>query len=115
MPAAGRYSRLRLRRGVDFRAVYSSRRASRGRLLAVHWRTTELSHPRVGFSISKKVGDAVERNRLKRRLREVVRPLLVDLDRGLDVVVVVRPVASGSTFAQLNSEFRSLTASVLGL
>jgi len=115
MPPASGYPRLRLRRGVDFRAVYSSRRAIRGRLMVVHWRPSDLGHARVGFSVSTKVGDAVERNRLKRCLREAARPLLVDLHRGVDLVVVLRPVASGARYAELSSEFRSLATQVLGL
>jgi len=115
VPPAGGYSRLRLRRGVDFRAVYSSRRAVRGPLFTLHWRPTDVGHPRVGFSVSTKVGDAVERNRVKRCLREAARPLLGALDRGVDIVVVVRPVAAGLSCAALNSEFRSLAAQVLGL
>ena len=114
MPPAGGYARLRLRRGIDFRAVYSSRRAARGRLLAVHWRPSDLGHPRIGYSISTKVGGAVERNRLKRCLREAARPLLGSLERGIDLVVVVRPGAAGTSCADLNAEFRGLAAQVLG-
>ncbi|GAC1334996.1 MAG: ribonuclease P protein component [Candidatus Dormibacteria bacterium] len=108
-------AQLRLRRGIDFRAVYSTRRARGGRLLVVHWRDTDRGHPRVGFSISKKVGGAVERNRLKRCLRETARPLLVGLERGVDLVVVVRPVARGASCAELSSELRALATQVLGL
>ena len=81
----------------------------------MHWRPTDLGHPRVGFSISTRVGGAVERNRLKRCLREAARPLLAGIDRGIDLVVVVRPVAAGISGAELNSEFRRLANQVLGL
>ena len=108
-------ARLRLRRSLDFRAVYSARRVRHGRLLAIHSRPNQLDHPRVGFSISKKVGGAVQRNLVKRRLRHLAMDRLRGSDRGLDLVVVVRPAAAGAAFAELESEFRALTDQVLGL
>lgn len=62
---------------------------------------------RVGFSISKKVGVAVVRNRTKRRLRECVRPLLPKLKGGL-YVFVARPAAAECGFAQLNVSVKRL-------
>ena len=62
---------------------------------------------RVGFSVSKKVGVAVVRNRTKRRLRECVRPLLGRMSGGL-YVFVARPSAAEQTFAQLNRQVGQL-------
>jgi ribonuclease P protein component len=50
-----------------------------------------LRNPRIGLSVSRKVGGAVTRNRIKRRLRDSFRRLKVDLDEPFDYVVVVRP------------------------
>lgn len=61
------------------------------------------SQKRVGFSVSKKVGVAVVRNRTKRRLRECVRPLLPQMRNGL-YVFVARPSAAERSFAELRSE-----------
>lgn len=55
---------------------------------------------RVGFSVNKKVGGAVVRNRTKRRLRECMRLRMPQLRRGL-YVIVARPSAAERTFAQL--------------
>ncbi|MFN2463194.1 MAG: ribonuclease P protein component [Candidatus Dormibacteria bacterium] len=107
-------ARLRLRRGIDFHAVYRARRSRGGRLLVVHWCANDLGHPRIGFSVSTRVGDAVERNRVKRCLREAGRPLLAPLSAGVDLAVVVRPGAAGASCAELHSELRSLVAQVLG-
>ncbi|MFN2464945.1 MAG: ribonuclease P protein component [Candidatus Dormibacteria bacterium] len=107
--------RLRLRRGIDFRHVYSSRQARHGKLMVLHWADNTLGHPRIGFSISTKVGGSVERNLVKRRLRDVTRPLLADSTRGVDLVVVARPVAATAPFPQLEAEFRALATQVLGL
>ena len=62
---------------------------------------------RVGFSVSKKVGVAVVRNRTKRRLRECVRPLLPQMKCGL-YVFVTRPAAAELSFEQLQSRVRLL-------
>ena len=62
---------------------------------------------RVGFSVSKKVGVAVVRNRTKRRLRECVRPLLPQMRSGL-YVFVARPAAAECTYAQLEAKVKQL-------
>jgi len=64
---------------------------------------------RVGFSVSRKVGGAVTRNRTKRRLRECVRPWLPDMKNGL-YVVVAHPPAAERTYAQLNRSLWQLIA-----
>ena len=61
----------------------------------------------VGFSVSKKVGNAVTRNLVKRRLRECFRPYLGDVKSGL-YVVVARPSAAEATFQSLQKDVRYL-------
>jgi len=58
---------------------------------------------KVGFSVSKKVGNAVVRNRIKRRLRECFRPHLGDVKTGL-YVIVARPSAAKATFQSLQRD-----------
>ena len=61
----------------------------------------------VGFSVSKKVGNAVTRNLVKRRLRECFRPYLGDVKSGL-YVVVARPSAAAASFSSLQKDVRYL-------
>ena len=69
---------------------------------------------RVGFSVSKKVGVAVVRNRTKRRLRESVRPLLTQMKSGL-YVFVARPAAAECSFQELESKVKYLLRKVEAL
>ena len=62
---------------------------------------------KVGFSVSKKVGKAVTRNKVKRRLRECFRPFLGDVKTGL-YVIVARPSAAEAAFEDLRKDVRYL-------
>jgi ribonuclease P protein component len=55
---------------------------------------TDLDVTRCGFVTSKRLGSAVRRNRVRRRLREIVRPLLPRIPAGRDLVLVARPAAA---------------------
>jgi ribonuclease P protein component len=80
-----------LRSPAEFAAVYDAKvRESRGPLMA-YAKPNELGYPRLGMSVSRKVGAAVRRNRIRRLIREAFRLLQHDLPSGYDLVVVVRP------------------------
>jgi ribonuclease P protein component len=64
---------------------------------------------RFGVTVSRKVGDAVTRNRVKRWIRESCRRWAPALPPGLDIVVVARPQAARAGFAPISAELASLT------
>ncbi len=66
-----------------------------------------------GFAVSKAVGVAVVRNRVKRRLRAIAAELLPTLPSGTHVVVRALPSAAGSSFESLRRDMREATASAM--
>jgi ribonuclease P protein component len=83
-------SEHRLKSSADFKRAFELRRSAGDPLLVVYGCENGLAHPRLGLSVSRKVGNAVTRNRWKRLLREAFRLQLAQLPAGVDLVVVPR-------------------------
>ena len=79
-----------LRRPADFRRVYDRRRSVSDGVLIVYACENGLPHLRLGLSVSRKVGQATHRNRLRRLYREAFRLTRHEMPAGLDLVLVPR-------------------------
>ena len=89
--------RQRLSRSAEFDRVFREGRSHASRQLVVYAFPNAAeagSEPRLGVSVGRKVGGAVQRNRVKRLLREAFRALSPELPAGYDFVVVARPDAA---------------------
>lgn len=98
--------KYRLQKTADFRRVFAARRSAADDLIVVYADPNQLEHPRLGLSVSRKVGNAVRRNRWKRLLREAFRLSAAQLPAGYDLVIVPRPTAE----PELQPLIQSLTA-----
>ena len=97
---------IRIKQGRDFARVRTAgRRAVLGCLIANWLRRPEGSPSRLGVVVSKKVGNAVIRNRAKRLLRETFRLHLDDLIQPLDLVLVARASIVGRQRADVEKDF----------
>jgi ribonuclease P protein component len=94
--------RARLLRSVEFRKVYDQgRRRSLDFLVAFAMENGQ-PHSRIGLTVPRAVGGSVERNRIRRRLRESIRKRLAELGPGWDIVLNVRQTAKAVDFAVLD-------------
>jgi ribonuclease P protein component len=89
----------------DFERAYRRGTAYRGKLFSVHAFPNEFGTPRLGLSVSRRVGNAVTRNTVRRRLREVFHSALPEIPGDLDLVVSARPAAAEATVRELSEEF----------
>jgi ribonuclease P protein component len=106
MPGITRAQRLRSPR--DFAAVRAQGRSIRGAALILGWRATGMVHTQFGFVVSKRVGNAVTRNRIKRRLRAALQQRLDHIAPGIAIVFTAKPSAAEYSFAALEHEALSL-------
>ncbi len=96
----------RLKRRVDFRAAAGAMRAPAAAFMVQARCRIEGGAPRVGFTVSRQVGNAVERNRVRRRLREMVgRAAAQTLQAGHDYVLIGRRAALNRPFDQMLRDF----------
>lgn len=90
----------RLKRSADFgRVMRSAHLRSRQRLLHMAATASGRDATRVGFSVSRRVGNAVRRNLVRRRLRAIVRQL--PIADGFDIVIVAQPLSAEATYDEL--------------
>lgn len=97
----------RIRRPAEFRRVFSRGRRTSNALANVVVLPNELAYSRVGLSVSKRVGNAVTRNLVKRRVRNVFAN--ITSTEGWDIVVTAKPESADANFADLE---RALTKSI---
>jgi ribonuclease P protein component len=91
----------RLVRKAEFDAVYRAGKRRSSSHFTVFFRANELPQSRFGFSIKKALGGAVVRNRIRRRLREIVRCHRREIPSGWDIVIHPKSTVARAEFAAL--------------
>ena len=92
-----------LKKSKDFQHTYRRGLLKANKLLVMYVRKNSLEKNRIGISVSKKVGNSVNRHRLTRLIRESYRVSEDFFICGIDIIIVVRPIAKDSGYHQIRS------------
>lgn len=94
-----------LKKNYEFRRLYNKGKSAPTPYLVVYARRTGRPGNRVGITVSNKIGKAVVRNRVRRRLREIYRLHEAEVFRGTDLVIVARGKSVDAEYLQLEKAF----------
>jgi len=98
-----------LKKDSDFRKVYKHGKSFANKYLVIYILKNKSDYSRVGISVSKKVGKAIVRNKVKRRIRESFR---LDVDKkiksGYDIVFIARVAISDMQYNEINKSMKHL-------
>ena len=98
---------LRLRKDSDFKNIYRKGKSLATKTLVFYFIKNDLGYTRVGYSISKKVGKAVTRNRIRRLIKENLKDI-PDLKDGYDIIFIGRIPSSESDYKEIGKSIRYL-------
>ena len=94
-----------VKENYEFRRMYAKGKSGVSSCLVVYYRKNRLGHNRLGITVSTKLGHAVVRNRVRRRLRELYRLHKAELIPGYDLIVVARVRAVDMPYAKLEKQY----------
>ena len=94
-----------LKQNHEFRRLYSKGRNAASPYFAVYCRRTGRPYSRLGLTTGVKLGNAVKRNRVRRRLREIYRLNSHQLKTGWDIVIVARSRCVGAEYSRMDAAF----------
>ena len=95
-----------VKKNHEFRRMYRKGKSSVNSYLVLYCRPNAFGHNRLGVTVSTKLGKAVVRNRVRRRLREVWRLSQGQLKQGFDMILVARSRAVNCSYQELERAYR---------
>lgn len=95
--------KYRLRKNMEFKKVYSGGKNYWNRNLILYVRKNKLDNSRVGFTITKKIGNAVVRNKIRRRMKEIYRLRLGNIKNGYDLIFIPKKNVIDISYKELES------------
>ena len=98
-------ARYSIKKNSDFRHIYAKGKSCVSPFLVVYCRRNRSNVNRLGITVSAKIGNAVCRNRIRRRLREIYRLNSPLLKSGYDIILVGRTRAINAEYAGMNDAF----------
>lgn len=95
--------KLRLRNREDFSRVYRKGKSFANGQFVVYWSRQPVAEPfRCGISASKKIGNAVVRNHMRRIIKEIIRHMEAEIVPNVDIIIIVRKPAVDMSYAELD-------------
>lgn len=98
----------RLRKNMEFKKVYKSGKNYWNRNLILFIKKNGDKNTRIGISITKKIGNAVVRNKLKRRIKSINEDYITSIKSGYDIVIIPKKNAVELTFKDLESAVKHI-------
>ena len=103
-----------LRSREDFARLSAKGRSRSDRLLVVRFVANARDHDRYGISTGRRLGGAVQRNRVRRRVREILRHAPNETGHGWDVLIVARAPAVDASFDELRAALERMLGAIRG-
>ena len=97
----------RIRKNAEFRAVYRRGKSFSNSLLVLYIYKNKKNINRLGVSINKRVGNSVERNRIKRLIKEIYRLNSDNIKVGYDLVFIARNLSKGRNYMEIGNSIKN--------
>lgn len=100
--------KYRLRRNSDFQQVRRLGKSYASPVMVLAFLQNELDYNRFGFVVSKRLGKAFRRNKIKRQMREIVRLRMQGIKPGFDLVLIARKQIGQATYVEISQSLEGL-------
>ncbi len=99
---------ITLKKNYEFTRVYKNGKYKAGKYLVIYLLNNNLSYNRIGITLSRKIGNSVKRNRIRRLIRENYNICKDSLKTGFDLVILARGIIDNPNFNAIGKEIKYL-------